>query len=89
MNIRLDKKMINDAGMVDCLASDTGGTQVNFNIAFTDVNSITVTPKAGGTAVYGLYDFSDVPNPTGFKILLYNAAGTRVNGTASWSAKGV
>lgn len=89
LNIRLDKKRINDAGMVDCLASDTGGTQVNFNIAFTDVNSITVTPKAGGTAVYGLYDFSDVPNPTGFKILLYNAAGDRVNGTASWSAKGV
>lgn len=89
LNIKLAKKTISDAGMADCLAADSGGTQVNFNIAFTDVNSITVTPKAGGTAVYGLYDFSDVPNPTGFKILLYNAAGTRVNGTASWSAKGV
>jgi hypothetical protein len=89
LNIKLAKKTISDAGMADCLPADSGGTQVNFNIAFTDVNSITVTPKAGGTAVYGLYDFSDVPNPTGFKILLYNAAGTRVNGTASWSAKGV
>jgi len=89
LNIKLAKKTISDAGMADCLAADSGGTQVNFNIAFTDVNSITVTPKAGGTAVYGLYDFSDIPNPTGFKILLYNAAGVRVNGTASWSAKGV
>ncbi len=89
LRVRLDVKFKNDAGAATCSASDSGGTQVNFNVAFVDVQSITLTPAAGGSARYALYDFTDAPNPTGFKILLYDASGNRVSGTCSWSAKGV
>ena len=36
-----------------------------------------------------LYDFADIPNPTGFRILLLNpSTGARMSGTASWNVKG-
>ena len=89
LRFRLDSKLKNDAGSATCSASDTGGTQVNFNAAFVDVQSITLTPASGGSARYALYDFEDTPNPVGFKILLYDASGNRVSGTCSWSVKGV
>jgi hypothetical protein len=87
VNLKLDRKLLNDAGKVDCLSTDSGGTQVNFSTEFADVASITVTPL-GTTPVIAMYDFLDVPYPTGFKILLFNTSGVRVSGTASWSARG-
>ncbi len=89
LRVRLDVKLKSDAGSAICDASDSGGTQVDFNVSFVDVQSITLTPAAGGAARYALYNFSDVVNPTGFKILLYDASGNRVSGTCSWSSKGV
>ena len=89
LEVKLSVKTINDAGTKTCNAADSGGTTVNFNIPFVDVTSITVSPKAGGSARYALYDFVDAPNPTSFKILLYDLNGNRVSGDASWSAKGV
>lgn len=65
-----------------------GGTVVTFSVAFVDVQSITVTP-ATTTAVIAVYDFNDVPNPTSFKVLLFDTAGNRVSGNFSWSARGV
>ena len=65
-----------------------GGQPVNFGVAFVDVESITVTPK-GTSALVAVYDFNDAPNPTSFKVLLFNTSGTRVGGEFSWSAKGV
>jgi hypothetical protein len=60
---------------------------VNFTLDFIDVTSITATPM-GTTPVSVVVDFLDVPNPTSFKVLVFNSAGTRVNGTVSWAAKG-
>jgi len=89
MIVKLDVKLINDAGSITCASGDTGGTTVTFNVDFVDVNSITVTP-AGTTPVIATYDFVDTPNPTDFKILLFDrATGARVSGLASWQAKGV
>ena len=65
-----------------------GGTVVSFNYPFIDVASIAVTPAAT-SAVIAVYDFVDVANPTSFKVLLFNTAGTRVSGSFSWSARGV
>ncbi|HQU03495.1 MAG TPA: phage tail protein [Acidocella sp.] len=88
LNIKYQVKQKTDSGTVTCNASDSGGTTVNFNVTFLDVNSINVT--AGGTsALTAIYNFSGGPDPTNFQILLFNAAGTRVNGTASWTARGV
>lgn len=88
LNVHLDSKLRNDAGSGIANAADSGGTTVNFNIAFVDVQSISVT-AASTSAVFAVYDFIDVPNPTSFKVLLYNTAGTRVSGSFSWSARGV
>lgn len=86
-HLRLDSKIKNDSGSGYANAGDAGGTTVNFNIPFVDITSISVTPQ-GTTPVIAIYDFADVPNPTSFKVLLYNTAGTRVSGNFSWSARG-
>lgn len=88
MNVRFDVKLRNDAGDGTAAAGDSGGTTVNFNIPFIDVRSITVTPKTT-TAAIAVYDFTDSPNPTSFKVLLFNTSGARISGPFSWSVKGV
>lgn len=88
LNVRLDSKLINDSGTGYANSGDTGGTVVTFNTTFIDVDSITVTPQTT-SAVIAVYDFTDTPNPTDFKVLLFDTSGTRVSGTFSWSARGV
>ena len=88
LNIRLDSKLRNDSGTGTANSGDSGGTVVNFNLAFVDVDSISVTPLAT-SAVIAVYDFVDAPNPTSFKVLLFNTSGTRVSGSFSWNARGV
>lgn len=88
MNVRLAFKTKSDGGKGSASAADVGGTQVNFTESFVDIESITVTPQST-TPVFWGYDFLDEPNPTGFKIYIWNSAGTRVNCPFSWAAKGV
>ena len=87
LNIRLSGKLKTDSGSGAAVSSDSGGTTVTFSVAFIDVNSIVVTPS-GTAARYALYDFVDAPNPTTFKVLLFDAAGARVSGGFSWTARG-
>lgn len=87
LNFRLDAKQKSDSGMVSAVSTDVGGTTVNFMTSFVDVASITVSPQ-GTTALRAVYDFVDVPNPTSFKVLLYDSAGNRASGTVSWFARG-
>ena len=88
LNIKLSTKLKNDSGDGVAVATDTGGTVMNFAVPFIDVSSITVTAK-GTTARIAIYDFVDAPYPTQFKVLLFDSSGNRVNGPFSWSAKGV
>jgi predicted phage tail protein len=88
LNTRLDSKQRNDSGNGTANAADSGGTTVNFAVPFIDVDSISVTP-AGTTSITAVYDFVDAPNPTSFKVLLFDSSGTRVSGGFSWSARGV
>jgi Putative phage tail protein len=88
LRLKLSFKLRTDAGSGTAVSTDTGGTVVLFNVAFVDVSSISVSP-VGTTAIIAIYDFVDAPNPTQFKVLLFNTAGTRVSGAFSWSAKGV
>ena len=87
LNLRLETKQIGDSGNGTASSGDSGGTTVNFNVSFVDVESITVTPK-GSAARIGIYDFTDVPNPTSFKVLLYDTSGNRQSGDFSWQARG-
>jgi len=88
LNIRLDNKIRNDAGSGYANAGDQYGTTVNFTYPFIDIHSISVTP-ATTNAVIAVYDFADIPNPSTFKVYLYDTNGTRVNGNFSWGARGV
>ena len=88
LNVRLDTKLINDAGSGTANAGDASGTTVTFNKSFIDVESITVSPNTT-SSVTAVYDFVDAPNPTTFDVYLFNAnTGARVSGDFSWSAKG-
>jgi len=87
LNVTLDSKIRSDFGTQACLSGDAGGTTCTFNVAFVDVTSITVTP-AGTTAIFPVYDFVDAPNPTDFKVLVFDHTGSRVSATVSWSARG-
>lgn len=86
LNVRLDSKIRNDAGSGTVTVA-ANGAACSFNIDFVDVTSITVTPS-GTTAKYAIYDFVDVPNPSGFTVYLYDSAGNRTTGSFSWSARG-
>lgn len=87
LNIRLDTKIKNDMGNGTANSGDSGGTTVNFNVTFVDIESITVTP-IGTTARIAIYDFVDAPNPTSFKVLLFDTSGNRVTGPFSWQSRG-
>jgi len=87
LQVTLDKKVKSDGGNGTANSGDSGGTTVNFNVSFVDVESITVTPS-GTAARFAIYDFVDAPNPTSFKVLLFDTSGTRVSGGFSWQAKG-
>jgi hypothetical protein len=77
-----------DSGVVHAVSTDVGGTTVNFNVAFKSIESITLTPNST-TAAFAIYDFTSVPNPTSFKVLAFNAAGTRITVDVSWKARGI
>lgn len=87
LNIRLDAKLVSDTGTGTANSADSGGTTVNFNVSFVDVQGIAVTPS-GTTARLAIYDFVDEPNPTSFKVLLFDTSGNRVSGGFSWQARG-
>jgi predicted phage tail protein len=87
LNVKLDKKLKSDAGTGTANSGDSGGTTVNFNVAFVDIEGISVTPN-GTAARIAIYDFVDAPNPTSFKVLLFDTSGNRVTGGFSWQARG-
>jgi predicted phage tail protein len=87
INYRYDVKLKNDAGTIQAISTDVNGTPVTFNVGFIDVTSITVTANTT-SPVFAVYNFQDVPNPTGFTVYLFDKNGNRVAGSVSWSAKG-
>jgi len=84
----LDVKRELDSGNIDVSHSDVSGTPVTFNKTFKDIDSITLTPNST-TLVIVVFDFTDVPNPTGFSIYAFNSSGTRVDANVSWKARGI
>jgi hypothetical protein len=88
INVRIDLKGLSDTGVATCNSGDVGGTTVSFNRTFIDVDSITVTPRSS-TACYAVVDFTDAPNPTSFKILVFDINGNRVTKDVGWTASGV
>jgi hypothetical protein len=84
----LDVKYATDSGAISAVSTDAGGTAVLFNKTFKDVNSITVSCN-DVNPIYVVFDFTDVPDPTGFFVLAFNSAGVRVTKDVDWKARGV
>lgn len=87
ITVNIDVKQKSDFGSIAAVSTDSGGTTVTFNTPFVSVTSIQLTPNST-TAAYAIYDFVSVPNPTTFKVLLFNSSGTRISGTVGWQARG-
>lgn len=86
--LKVSVKEQNDGGEITANAADAGGTTVAFNKQFLSVVTITATPQ-GTSARLAAVDFVSVPNPTSFKVLLFDTSGTRVSGVVRWTARGV
>ena len=85
--VRIDAHLRDDSGIAACASGDSGGTTVTFNESFFTVLSITATPM--GTADRrAVVDFAGGANPTTFKVLVFDSAGTRVTSDVSWHARG-
>ena len=87
LNYRLDVKQKTFQGMVNAVSTDAGGTLVDITGLFLDVGSI-VLSALSTTPVYAVYDFVDAPNPTGFKVLVFNSSGVRISATVSFTLRG-
>jgi hypothetical protein len=88
LSIRLDVKIKRDSETVTCNSGDSGGTTVTFAESFIDVRSITTTAQ-GTTPAVCVVDFTDAPNPTDFKVLVFDLAGVRITRDVRWEASGV
>lgn len=87
--ISLSVKRENDGGEASALLTDVGGTTVNFNKAFKDVETITATPKTLEEPYFIVIDFVDIPNPVFFKVFVFDSTGNRVSKTIEWKARGI
>jgi hypothetical protein len=88
MLVKLDLKQITDSGTVQVTSS---GQSVDFNQTFLDIASITASVR-GSSALYAVYDFVDVANPTHFHLYVFNSSGSDVSTAGhyvSWTARGV
>ena len=78
-----------DGGSILASKDDAAGTVIYFNKPFKDVESITVTPKSTVEPLMAIYDFQDVPDPTFFKVFVFDTTGIRVSATIDWKARGI
>jgi hypothetical protein len=88
LTVRLDVKKAVDSGVVVAVSTDVSGTPVLFNKSFKDIDSIVATVQEVNNFQV-VIDFVDIPNPTGFSVYVFNAAGTRVTKTVYWVARGI
>ena len=82
----------NATGTTTCVPKVPQGTVVEFdsgnNVLFYIQTPYLDQGTSSTGALIAIYDFTDTPNPTSFKVLLYNSSGTRVSGDFSWTARG-
>lgn len=89
LTINLNVKREMDGGEVAALSTDASGTEVIFNKAFKDIESITCTVKSVTEPFTAIYDFTDVPDPVHFFVFAFDTTGNRVSKTVEWKARGI
>lgn len=88
VRVRLDVKKGDESGKFTANAGDSGGTTVTFSENWIDVELITITPFSSSQLDFAV-DFTDVPNPTSFKVLVWDQSGTRQTVNCGYTVKGV
>lgn len=86
--VHLDVKRENDGGVIAAVSTDATGTTVTFNKLFRDIDTVTGTALITEGAVV-VIDFVDAPNPTTFKVLVFDYAGNRLSCPVRWAARGI
>lgn len=89
LTISMAAKRENDGGEIFADASHVGGTQVNFTKSFRDIESITCTTKSVTEPFVTIFDFTDIPDPVGFKVFVFDTMGARVSKIVDWKARGI
>ena len=89
VTILLNVKRENDGGEILADETDVGGTEVLFNKAFKDIESITCTTKSVTEPYYVIFDFTDIPNPVSFFVYVFDSTGNRVTKIIDWKARGI
>lgn len=73
LNVRVNAKILTDTMKFIADEDDASGTEVFFNVPFADVSSINITPYSASIIDWAV-DFSDVPNPTSFRVYTWDRA---------------
>ena len=100
LNIKLNVKQKSFAGQGTANSGDSGGTLFYLTtdgnapgggnaLLFVDCFGPPLVQPAGTTPIMAVVDFTDVPNPQSFRVLLFNDAGVRQTAAISWTARGV
>lgn len=88
LQVRLDVKREQDGGTALCTASDVTGTEILFNRAFKDIDTISASAIGTEYSIV-IINFVDVPNPVSFRALVFDAAGVRKTRDVLWIARGI
>ena len=89
LTLSLNIKREMDGGEIYSPSTDANGTQVFFNKAFKDVESITCSVLLVKEPYMVIYNFVDVPNPVSFFVFVFDTAGNRASKTVEWKARGI
>lgn len=80
-------KIEEETGSITANSGDAGGTTVTFVKDFLDIQDIQVSVNSTTVAI-PIYDFTDVPNPTSMKVLVFDANGTRITKPVNYRIRG-
>lgn len=86
LHVAADVQYTVDSGSVAAISTDASGTAVTYNAAYKSVNSVTAT-VTGTTSQ--LTVVTNSITSSGFKVFVFNAAGSRVSATVNWKSRGI
>lgn len=92
IQVRTKKQTVEGQFAVSAGDAGAGGTLQAFgNQSFLDVLDIQVTAEGTGASdvAFVVLNFNDIPNPTFFRVILYNAAGTALSRNARYKVTGL
>jgi len=97
LRIFLNAKLLLTSGTITVTSIDdsmatpsthAGGAYVPFIRPYKSVNSITLTTNSA-QPITPIFDFIGIPNPDGFKVLVFDSSGNRIGQEVAWKVRGI